>query len=101
MQACQRTDSPWRTWGIAPGSDYPQDNQALKARMSSVCSFPIPYALVTLQTERALNLASRIEHAPHLNPLPVSGARRDGIADVPSKNWCCCVPAKHRERIGK
>jgi len=40
----------------------------------------VPYALVTLQTERALNLASRIKHAPHLNPLPASGARRNDAA---------------------
>src|SRR4029453_999557 len=66
--------------GNAPGTRLPSDNQALKARVSSVCSFPIPYALVTLQTERALNLASRIEHAPHLNPLSASGARRNGAA---------------------
>jgi hypothetical protein len=69
-----------QAWGIAPGIRLPTDNQSPKARVSSMCSFPIPYALVTLQTERALNLASRIEHAPHLNPLPASGARRNGAA---------------------
>jgi hypothetical protein len=76
---------------------------ALKARASSVCIFRIPYALVTLQTERALNLASRIEHAPS----PQSSPRKRGeaewcprIAYTPSKNSCCFVPAKPEEHIG-
>ena len=62
-----------------PGIRLPPDNQALKVRVSSVCSFPIPYALVTLQTELALNLASRIEHAPS----PQSSPRKRGEAE-----WC-------------
>src|SRR4029077_2232225 len=73
-----------------------------EARVSSVCNFPIPYALVTLQTERALNLASRIEHAPHLNPLPASGARQNGAAHRVRavEKSCCFVPAKPEEHIG-
>jgi len=79
MLVRHRTDSPWRTWGSAPGTRLPTDNQALKARVSSVRSFPFPYALVTLQTERALNLASRIEQAPS----PQSSPRKRGEAE-----WC-------------
>jgi hypothetical protein len=48
-----------------------------EARGSSVCSFRIPYALVTLQTGRALNFASRIEHAPS----PQSSPRKRGEAE--------------------
>jgi hypothetical protein len=88
-----RTDSPWRTWGRAPGIRLPQITKALKARVSSMCSFPIPDALVTLQTERALNLASRIEHAPHLSPLPASRARQNGAAHRVRavETSCCCA----------
>src|SRR5438094_7170718 len=56
--ASLRLHSPWRTWGSALGFVEPQTTSALKARVSRVCSFPIPYALVTLQTERALDFAS-------------------------------------------
>lgn len=44
--------------GNAPGIWNTPDNQALKARVSLVSGFPIPYALVTLQTKRALDFAS-------------------------------------------
>ena len=80
MLVRHRTDSPWRTRGKrASGIRLPADNQALKAQVSSVCSFPIPDALVTLQTERALDFASRIEHAPS----PQSSPRKRGEAE-----WC-------------
>jgi len=78
-------------------------NQALKAPVSSVCSFPIPYALVTLQTEHALDFASRIEHAPLtsiLSPQAGRGGMVPRIAYIPSKNSCCFVPAKPEEHIG-
>ena len=81
-----------RAWGRAPGIRLPQITKALKARVSSMCSFPIPDALVTLQTERALNLPSRIEHAPHLSPLPASRARQNGAAHrvrTVETSFCC------------
>jgi hypothetical protein len=87
-------------WGNAPGIRLPPDNQALKARVSSVCRFPIPYAPVTLQTERALNLASRIEHAPSPQSSPRKRGEAERIAYVPSKNSCCFVPVKPEKHIG-
>ena len=82
-----------RTSGRVPGIRLPQITKALKARVSSMCSFPIPDALVTLQTERALNLASRIEHALHLSPLPASRARQNGAAHRVRtvETSCCCA----------
>ena len=59
--------------------DRPKITKRSKPRMISVCSFPIPYAPVTLQTERALNLAPRIEHTPS----PQSSPRKRGEAE-----WC-------------
>ncbi len=85
-----RLHSPWRTLGQrAPGIRLPTDKQALKAWVSSACSFPIPYALVTLQTERALDFASRIEHAPS----PQSSPRKRGEAE-----WCR-VSRTYRRKI--
>src|SRR5206468_12229616 len=34
MLVRHRTDSPWRTWGSAPGIRLSPDNQALKARLN-------------------------------------------------------------------
>src|SRR5262245_12693014 len=84
--------------GSAPGIRLHPITKALKAWVSSVCSFPIPDAMVILQTERALNLAPRIEHAPHLSPLPASGARQNGAADRVHtvEASCCCVRCQAR-----